>query len=403
MLIKIAWRNIWRNKVRSLIIMMAVASGLWSGFFLISFYNGLIDQRIRSSIESEISHIQIHHPRFTDDYEVQYYIPSAEAILEKIVKNPRVKAAAGRVVLKGMISTTSGSSGIQINGVMPREENQLTQISSRLITGKYFPGIRPNEMIISEKLMKKLKLKLNAKAILTFQDKDGNLASSAFRITGIYKTVNTPYDEMNVFTNIHYLDTLAGISRQYDEIALLLHSGKDVETLKQQLRREYPELEIKSWIEISPEMNLLVSTSDQAMAIYMIIILLALAFGIINTMLMSVLERTREIGMLLALGMNKMKVFTMILLETIFLALAGSPIGVLAGVGTVVYAHRVGINLEQFSGTYSSFGYSSLVYPVLEIQQIVMMLVMVMVTAILASLLPARKALGLHPADAIRQ
>ncbi|QEC69183.1 ABC transporter permease [Panacibacter ginsenosidivorans] len=403
MLIKVAWRNIWRNKTRSLVIIAAVAIGLWAGFFLMSFYNGLIEQRISAAIETEISHIQIHHSKFSNDYDIQYYIPYAENLLQQTKKNSLVKAAAGRVIIKGMISTASGSSGIQINGVMPAEEDHLTQLKNKLVNGTYFTASKPYEIIVSEKTLKKLKLKLNAKTILTFQDRDGNIASGAFRIIGIYKTVNTPYDESNVFVNICDIDTLAGITHQYNEIALLLRSGKEVENVKQQLQKEYPQLEIKTWTEISPEMNLLVSASDQTMLIYMGIIMLALAFGIINTMLMAVLERTREIGMLLALGMNRIKVFTMILLETVFLVFAGTPVGIAFGLSTIAYTHKSGINLKQFSEAYSSLGYSSLIYPTFNARQFFLMLAMVIATALVASLLPARRALKLKPAEAIRR
>jgi ABC-type lipoprotein release transport system permease subunit len=403
MLIKVAWRNIWRNKTRSLVIIAAVAIGLWSGFFLLSFYNGLIDQRIKSAIETEISHIQIHHAQFLNDYHLQYYIPSAYSLLEQTKRNSLVKEVAGRVIIRGMISTASGSSGIQVNGVMPEEEARLTQLKKKLIDGNYFSASKPYEIIVSERTLKKLRLKLNAKTILTFQDKDYNMVSGAFRVVGVYKTVNYPYDESNVFVNIRDIDTLAGITHQCNEVALLIETGKEVNNVKQQLQRDYPQLEIKTWTEISPEMHLLVSASDQTMVIYMSIIMLALAFGIVNTMLMAVLERTREIGMLLALGMNRVKVFTMILFETVFLVLAGTPFGIALGLGTVAYTHQSGINLKQFSEAYSSFGYSTLIYPTFNLRQFFLMLIMVIATALIASLLPARRAVRLKPAEAIRK
>jgi ABC-type lipoprotein release transport system permease subunit len=403
MLIKVAWRNIWRNKTRSLVIIAAVTIGLWAGFFLMSFYNGLIEQRINAAIETEISHIQIHHSQFLNDYGIQYYISSAQNLLEQTRKNPLIKELAGRLVIKGMISTASGSSGIQINGVAPPEEDRITQLKKKLINGNYFSVSKPYEIIISEKTLKKLKLKLNAKTILTFQDKDGNIASGAFRIVGVYETVNGPYDDNNVFVNIHDIDTLAGITHQYNEVALLLNKGSDVDIIKQQLQKKYPQLEVKTWTEISPEMSLLVNASDQTMFIYMGIIMLGLAFGIVNTMLMAVLERTREIGMLLALGMNRIKVFTMILLETIFLVLAGTPVGIAFGLSTIAYTHKTGINLKQFSEAYSSLGYSSLIYPTFNARQFFLMLAMIVATALIASLLPAQRAFKLEPAEAIRQ
>jgi ABC-type lipoprotein release transport system permease subunit len=287
--------------------------------------------------------------------------------------------------------------------VIPEEEDHVTRLKSKLVNGSYFTDSKPYEIIVSEKNLKKLKLRMNAKTILTFQGKDGNIASGAFRIVGVYRTVNGPYDESNVFVNIRDIDTLAGIPHQYNEVALLLNSGRDVENVKQQLQKKYPQFDIKTWTEISPEMNLLVSVSDQTMLIYMGIIMLALAFGIINTMLMAVLERTREIGMLLALGMNRIKVFTMILLETVFLVLAGTPLGIVFGLSTIAYTHKTGINLKQFSEAYSSLGYSSLIYPTFNTRQFFLMLVMVVVTALIAALVPSRRAVKVKPAEAIRR
>ena len=228
---------------------------------------------------------------------------------------------------------------------------------------------KTNQIILSEKLRKKLKLNLNKKTILTFQDKQGNLASGAFRITAIYKTINGPYDDSNVFVKITDIDSLAGIPNELNEIAVLLQSNQLLDEVQSKLNQKFPKTEIKNWMEISPELGLTISVGDQMVYIFMGIILIALAFGIVNTMMMSVLERTREIGMLLALGMNKFKIFLMILLETSFLILAGCPIGILLAFVTIGITHRTGINLSQFTEVYSSFGYSSIIYPSLTWNQ----------------------------------
>jgi ABC-type lipoprotein release transport system permease subunit len=403
MLFKIAWRNIWRNKIRSLVIVSAVAIGVCAGIFLMAFYNGMLEERIRTAIETEISHIQIHHPEFLSDFEIGYYLSNGPEMLDHISAEPYVKATAGRVIISGMISTASGSTGIQINGIDPKRENKVTQLNNKIIRGRYFSDTLPMEIIVSEKVLRMLKLTLGRKVILTFQDKDGNLASGAFRTVGVYKTINTPYDETNVFVNIRDIDTLAGITNQFNEIAILLVSGSATTDFKRQLQEKYPADEVKSWTEISPEMNLLVSSSDIAMMIYMGIILLALTFGIVNTMQMAVLERKMELGMLMALGMNKTRVFGMIIFETIFLVLTGVPAGVLAGVSITMYANHIGINLMQYSQAYSSFGFSSIVYPSLDVNNLFVMLTMVAFTAFIASLFPARRALRLKPAECIRR
>jgi len=403
MLFKIAWRNIWRNKTRSIVILVAVAIGLWAGIFLMAFYNGMVEQRIRSAIETEISHIQLHHPDFRKDHDLRYYLPGGNHLVQSIQKESSVKIAGGRLVIYGMAASAAGSAGVKINGVMPVAESALTQLSKKIVSGNYFSANVKNEILVGEKLAKKLKLDLHSKTILTFTDRDGNIASGAFRIAGIFKTVNTPYDESNVFIRSEDAGMLAGLPGELNEIALLLNKDVDVDEVTDRLSHKYPSVEIKKWMEISPEMQLLVTAMDQMMLFYMGIIMLALAFGIINTMLMSVLERTREIGMLLALGMNKFRIFGMILLETIFLVLAGCPAGIMPALITIMYTRKRGIDLSVFSETFASFGYSNEVFPSLTTGQFGTVMLLVVVTALFSALFPARRALKLKPAEAIRK
>lgn len=403
MLVKIASRNIWRSRKRSLIIITAVSIGLWAGIFMMAFYNGMIEQRISSAIADELSHIQLHHPEFRKEYEIKYLLPQGKKTLKTIAKDSQIKAVAGRIIIKGMIASATGSSGITINGVMPKEEQALTNLNEKIIKGNYFDPKKTNQIILSEKLRKKLKLNLNKKTILTFQDKQGNLASGAFRITAIYKTINGPYDDSNVFVKITDIDSLAGIPNELNEIAVLLQSNQLLDEVQSKLNRKFPKTEIKNWMEISPELGLTISVGDQMVYIFMGIILLALAFGIINTMMMAVLERTREIGMLLALGMNKFKIFMMIVLETLFLILVGCPVGILLALATIAITQQTGIDFSQFSEAYSSFGYSSIIYPSLTARQFGIIMLLVFSTALFSALFPARKALQLNPAESLKK
>jgi putative ABC transport system permease protein len=403
MLIKIASRNIWRSKKRSLIIITAVTIGLWAGIFMMAFYNGMIEQRVNTAITSELSHIQLHHPEFRKEYELKYFLPKGKKMLEFIAKDSTTKAVSGRIVTKGMIASASGSSGITVNAVMPNEEQVLTNLKGKIIKGYYFNPQKANEIILSDKLRKKLNLNLNKKTILTFQDKEGNLASGAFRITAIYKTVNTPYDDSNVFVKITDIDSLSGIPNEINEIAVLLKSSQILDESQKRFQQKFPKTEIQNWKEISPELGYTVAVGDQMVFIFMGIILLALAFGIINTMMMAVLERTREIGMLLALGMNKFKIFMMIVFETFFLILAGCPFGILLAFASIGISQRTGIDFSEFSEVYSSFGYSSVIYPSLTANQFGNIMLLVVITALFSALFPARRALKLNPAESLKK
>lgn len=402
MLIKIANRNIWRNAKRSLIIMTAVCIGLWAGIFMMAFYNGLIDQRINTAITTELSHIQIHHPEFRKEYEIKYPLIDGREILKSINQRKEIKAASGRIIIKGMVASASGSSGITINGIVPSSEKALTKLDAKITEGSYFNPDKKNQILLSERLSKKLKLNLNKKVILTFQDTERNLTSAAFRIVGLFKTVNSPYDDTNVFVDIKDVDGLAGLPNEFNEIAILLHSNDQLIASESSLKENFPNAEIKNWKEISPELGLTVSVGDQMVYIFVGIILLALAFGIVNTMMMAVIERTREIGMLLALGMNKMKIFLMITIETFILILMGCSVGILLALITVAITNNTGINFSDYSATYASFGYDSIIYPKIKLHQLGIVLLLVFIAALLSALYPARRALRLNPAKSLK-
>ena len=169
------------------------------------------------------------------------------------------------------------------------------------------------------------------------------------------------------------------------------------------LRIRYPGMEVLAWKELEPLLAGLSSMVDQMAYLLLIIILIAMAFGIINTMMMSVLERTRELGMLMAVGMNKKKVFLMIMLETVYLSLVGTIAGVAAGAITIYFTGIKGLNFAAWAEGYESWGYSALVYPSLYAEFYIGMTALVIVTAIIASIYPARKALKFNPAAAIRE
>lgn len=402
-LTKISWLNVWRSKKRSLIIITAVIIGLWSGIFLLAFYNGMVQQRVSSVIANELSHLQLHHPEFRKEFEIKYGIPEGNRSLQQIQSLPEVKHAAGRIIIKGMIASASGSSGISINGIMPEAEDSLTGLGGKITTGKYFNAQKSNEILVSERTLQKLKLKLKNKVILTFQDTEGNLASGAFRIIGTFKTISNPYDDANIFININDAAMLSVLGNQFSEIAILLKSNESLATVQQVLQQQYPSLEVKNWTELSPEIAMTESVSDQMVFIFMGIILLALSFGIINTMLMAVLERTREIGMLLALGMNRLKVFGMIMMETFFLVFAGCPFGILLALATIAITNRTGIHLQIFADMGSNFGYEEVVYPALARQQFVTILLLIILTAVISALFPAQRAVRLNPSESLRK
>jgi ABC-type lipoprotein release transport system permease subunit len=403
MLVKIAWRNTWRHRVRSGVLFASVAAGVWAGIFLMAFYFGMSTQKLRTAIEREVSDIQVHHPVFKNDFDVQYTVPGGPEAMQRLAALDGVLAVAGRSVTRAMISSARGSAGVQVNGVMPADEERVTGLRQKLDTGGYFGQGRRNQVIVGRKLAGKLKLRVGSKAVLNLLDTAGHITAAALRVVGIYRTTNTPYEETNLFMDIADLNALLGTGRGVHEIAVRLQDHEDPRGVLQRARAALPGLQVESWRDVAPELSLIYEVTDMSSFIFIAIILLGLSFGIVNTMLMSVLERTRELGMLMALGMNKKKLFGMIFLETLFLVFAGLPFGMLLAWATVRYTGAHGIHFDAFSEAVAGWGYDPVVYPELRAYHYAFIVGMVALTALLSSLFPASKALKLLPAEAIRR
>ena len=400
----LAWRNVWRNKVRSLIIMASVAIGLFAGLFVLGLYEGMLRSRVRAVIDSEVAHLQIQHPQFADDFDPAFYIQNQAYVRKVIRAAPEIKDVAYRSVTQGMLSTATGSAGVQINGIVQEDENRVSRLATKIIEGKELTPDNKNGILIGKKLAGKLKLKLGSKLVLTFTDQEKNITAGSFRVKGIYQTNNSPLDELNVMVNQTTLSAYLGIGDASHQIAILLFRDEDVEQVKRELQQKLKGYSIKTWKENSPETDLMVSTVNQYSSIIIVIIMIALAFGIINTMLMSVLERKREIGMLTALGMNRIRVFLLILTETVMLTLVGVPVGLFTAWLAIRYFSTAGIDISSFSGAaMSGFGFSSIIYPEFPLASLLTVMLIVVSTALIASLFPSIKAIQLQPADALRQ
>jgi ABC-type lipoprotein release transport system permease subunit len=314
-----------------------------------------------------------------------------------------VKATSSRTILNTMIQSPTTGSGVKVTGIVPEDEKRVTNLHSKLIEGFYFEEDRRNPIVIGKKLAEKLKVKLKSKVVITLQDMEGNMTGGAFKVVGIFESANTAFDENNVFVKKSDLGRLMlADNHTSHEIAVLLDQNEQLQATSNSLKNKLPKLDVKTWREIMPEVSLVESSFGITMVIFIGIILLALLFGIINTMLMAVLERTKELGMLMAIGMNKAKVFTMILLETVMLSFVGGICGILLGWALNLYFGVKGIDLGAWSTAYKSIGFDTLVYTKLSLSISLEIAVMVIVTGVIASIYPALKALKLKPAEAIR-
>lgn len=404
MLLQIAWRNIWRNKTRSFVVICSIMIGLWAGVFILAFSWGLYKNNIDDTVFKQLSHIQIHHPSFKVENESKYTISNTDEIIQKLQSNEDVASVSSRVITTGMITSPTTASGVKIYGITPSLEETQIGLNENVRQGAYFESGKDNEILIGEKLAKKLKIKVKSKVVLTFTDVENEIVSAAFRVGSLYRSKNISLDEVNVYVQKNQLGKLLGLeATESNEIAILLKNEEQLDSVKAYSASLVSKGKVEDWKALSPELGMVIESFNLYTYIITGIILLALTFGIVNTMLMSVLERVRELGMLMAIGLNKRKIFMMIMLETLYLTLIGCPIGLLVGWLSINFLGKHGINISMFSEGLASFGFSSIVYPSLDNEKYIIVAVMCFITAILAAIYPAYKALQLNPSEAIRK
>ncbi|NOY51506.1 MAG: ABC transporter permease [Chlorobi bacterium] len=404
MLLSISWRNIWRNKVRSMVIILSVAMGIFAGVLATAFFKGMADQRIQKVINTEISYIQIHKAGFEETNDITDYIPNAAELLKSINNIDGVAGVSKRIVIQSMAASAETASGVLISGINPEQEKSVTSISNKIVDGAYFKGIKRNPAVIGKKLAEKLNLRIRSKFVITVQDLQNNITSGAFRVAGIYSTDNNMFDEANVFVRYSDLQKLTNFPvGGAHEIAINISNKEELPAITQAVKKVAGDkMSVKIWKELRPEMNYLTEAMDLYMYIFIVIILLALLFGIINTMLMVVMERTKEIGMLMAIGMNKAKIFSMIVLESVMLSLTGGIVGIVIGAITSKYGETHPIDLSAWAQGYQQLGYDAFVYTQLDPSMLVDITLLVILTGVIAAIYPAYKALRNDPADALR-
>lgn len=472
MIWSIAWKNVWRNRKRSMVVIGAVTLGTIAGVFTAGMMKGWVKQRIESIVYTEISHLKIHQPDYLLNNEINYTIPNIDQIDRYVENQPYIIGYSKRLKLMAMAGTSGGNTALMLQGIQLDDEKNVCRVYQQLVKngGTFFDTNLSNPIVISDKTAELLRIKnykiepetldslktlgvpekiivklksienerfkteklfkkaltsillkkeinkygalivetskhyrLNSKIILTFNDINGELIYQTYKVCGIFKTNNTMFDQMTAYVLSDDLRTIAGFGESdFHEIAMIVNDETNPEQIRNELRAKLPGLSIMSWRDISPEAAMMTSFMDIWYLMIMGIILLALAFGIINTMLMAILERTKELGMLMAIGMNKKRVFRMIMLETIFLTMVGALIGMVLGGILIAVTKQTGINFSSVGEGLEAMGWSAIIYPDIDAKFFLFVTAMVIVTGILSSITPARKALKLNPVEAIR-
>lgn len=400
MILSLAWKNIWRSRRRSFVVIGAIVVGVWALIFQFSFYQSFVDGYSKNAIRYDYSHIQVHNASYLQEPELKFSINQIDELRSILERSEIIESWSPRQIVNGMIVSPKTSAGVQIYGVDGELEKAVTSLGQSLVDGGGLGSISRNPVLVSREIADKLKLKIRSKVVLTMQDIDRNIVSASFRVAGIFESKSPRINMGVVYVNRADLSRLVN-DEGITELAMLVKDHEQLSVAKAALKSEGNT--VRDFSELAPEFDLMEQQTTIAKQVMTMIVMLALLFGIINTMLMAVLERTKEIGMLRSIGMKKRKIFYMIVWETLMLGTLAGPIGLLFGYLTNLRFARVGLDLSAYAETLKQYGYDAVFYPTIEPMMYPQLMLIVMITALLGALYPAFKAIRLNPLEAIRK
>ena len=397
----LAWRNLWRNHRRTIIMISAITVGVWAMIFMTALMRGMVNDMLRGGIQTLPGHVQIHHPGFRDDPSVNNLIPATGTALDEIFSDNGLEPWASRVKVPAVISSERESRGVTLFGIDPAAEAQITFVADDIAEGRYLEDEADSGVVIGRKLADKLDTRLGKRVVLMSQDPDNEIADRGFRIVGIYDSDPDSLEETFVFAGRATIQKMLGIGDRVTEVVFLAADYQNVEPLYRKVSElAGPDVDVEPWYELDKYLSTMLNMMDGFVLVWIVVVFLALSFGLVNTLVMAVFERIREIGLMLALGMRPANILGQIVLESLLLLVIGLALGNAFAWMTVVPL-KDGIDISVVAEGMDMMGASSMLYPDLQIHDVIMANIVVLALGFLASLSPAWRASRYQPVEAI--
>lgn len=370
MLLSLAWKNIWRNPQRSSVLILLPAVSVWAVLMLQSLANGLNRQRVKNQIELSLGHFKLTHPDFQLDKNPKFFISDLDKIKTYLTSQSDLLAYSERINFYGMISRKQFSSKTDIYGVEPAREKQVFSVYKYVVNGKYLSKSEKNGILIGKRLSEKLNAEIGDSIHLSFAGLHGKIISSLCQVSGIYQIPNAAFEESHVFVNRGFLADFfmqrAGFSHQLVGRIKVEHK---LDGFVHRLKKEFPGVKAMRWQEISPHLAYINSLTDYFFWALLMILLLFWLLSLLNAISVILLERSKELSILYAMGMRRMKIARLISLEVLFQSLLGQPFALALVFGFVAMYQKNGLDLQQWGIPMERLAYSPLIYPSLSFSE----------------------------------
>jgi ABC-type lipoprotein release transport system permease subunit len=401
-LIRMAWRNVWRNWRRTTIAVIAIALGL----ALLLFFDGMMgggEQAVYGNTVKLLGgNVQGHAPGYLERAKRLPLYPLAETatLLQAAKSQPQVVAASRRIKTGGMVSSREGTFPVVITGIEPEQEVPVSLIAGKIVQGRNLMADDQDLLLIGQALAKKLEVTVGDRIELVGRATHEQMRRRTMTIVGVYDLGIPDIEKRMAYVSFAEAQSLFDLRDQATEVVVSLASVGQEEPVVAALRASLPSYEIDAWYTLNPETKQTMEMNKQMMSMFGMIILLIAGVGILNLMLMAVFERTREIGLLAAMGLKRWEIMVLFLLEGMLIGLIGAVLG--TGLGGVVIAYYSQVGMEwatEYSEMAALLG--GRIYFYVGTDLVLARGLTVAIIAALASIVPAWQASRREPAEAL--
>lgn len=402
---KIAARGIGRNPHRTALTVAAGAIGVAGFVFVTGVADGYLVQLVENSTGYVTGHLQVQHPRLRTEMDPANVVGDSEALLAQLRAQRSIAAAAPRVQTMALATSAGQSRNFMLAGIAPVAEREVTFMHRAVRTGRMIAEGGDRDIVLGDRLAEKLGLRLGEKVVVMAQAVDGSVGAGAFRLEGLFDTGSDSFDAVLGFVTLKAAQSMLGLDGKVSAIAIRLRDPDQLLPARDAVQAMLaPGAAVAvTWRSLLPEVDQMIEYLRLVLGLVTAIVLAVVAIGVMNTLLMSVMERTRELGIMMALGTRPRAIVMLVVYESLALALVGILAGLAAGFPLVHYLRVEGLDLSGYvKGLQSIPGLTGIIYPAFVPGSLLRPLLLLLALSVLAALYPAWRAARLQPVTAIR-
>lgn len=404
MIAALAWRNLWRQPRRTILSALAIAFICVFLIFMPSLQSGSYNMMIESTLRLFDGYAQIQQSDYRDNPKITSSIKNYASLKKQIEQIPQVTTIGARAISYAILASDKRSFAAQVVGVEAEAEKKLSTLAGNIKQGRYLNKNSDNEVVMGEVLARNLQLKLGDSLTLLGMGKNGSLAADSLRLVGIFASGIQAMDRAVIEMPLHRFQQSFHMENEVHSIVM---GGQNIHLFKPALKdiekiSAQQQLKTLDWTQLQPGLLKAIYLDMSSAALIYIVMIIVVSFSLLNSLLMSVLERTREFGMLLSLGMRPSSIIKMVWIETLLLTLLGLLMGILMGYGITAYYAQAGIHFPQAEEVMAQFGLPSTIYPELNLLTLFVGPLVIGLCILLVGLFPLIKIHRLQPVTAMR-